>query len=481
MSAKLPEDTSYKIRRISKEDSATAEQYSQSVNRVGDRLWLLDDQRGIQFDTSFESWGNVDEKYLTMQRLLMYCGTGGRMYSDDANRISVSARKTFLSLECSIQKVLQNWRKNKFLDALPMQSWSIDDIVNSLRQIHAEVATRETIPSFGSLPDIIYTINKIFVGCAKGSLTDGILYPINHATKKAIVDPLLIAHGIHFSEYVKGKMFSSLPITHAMTGLAEAVRLFDSEKTKFALALFSAWREYPQFAEPIDIWKQLHNRELYKLGHKRKEYKQIRNFQDLLFTKTTLEYDDLPWKTWGEFASYVGEVIDACVFVLLTLTGIRSHELIQLRVENWERDTSGVWYFRSAEDKVNAGGLYDRAIVGLGARAAEIVKHLGWVDPEKPRPLFGPWHGSEASYYARATAAGSNYTAKKAIAAIQKTKNRFEKKTARGRQYPDDRLKAFYRRHVVEKHPELGATHPDTHPDAAGQGRPLPAGKRPPR
>jgi integrase len=464
MSDQTEREKASTIRTISKKGADTGEISSQRINRIGDILWLVDDERGEKFQASFKSWGTIDEKFLIMQRLLLYCSTGGRLYSDENNRITASARKTFLNMERNVHKVLEHWRKNDALTQLPLHHWSRDQITTAVRDIFSQVATRDLLPSYGSLQDLVAPLKSSFSGFSAGDLTDGIVYRINQSMLKAIVDPMLAEEGVHFSEYVKGKRYSSLPITHAMVGLAEAVRLFDSEQTKFALALFSAWRDHPQASEPMDLWKQLQNGDLYARGHKRIEYKRIREFQNKLFASTDFTPDDLPWKTWGQFTSYIGDVVDACVFVLLVLTGIRSHELLGLRVENWEPDTNGVWYFRSAENKVNAGGLYDRAIVGLGARAFAIVKNLGWLDPELPRPLFGPWYGTEASYYARSVAAGSKYKAKKAIVSIQKCKERQHKKCARGSQWPDDRLKAFYKKNIVEKHPELAATHPDTHP-----------------
>jgi len=171
--------------------------------------------------------------------------------------------------------------------------------------------------------------------------------------------------------------------------------------------------------------------------------------------------NELPWRTHGELTSYCRIVRDAGNTILHLIAGNRVHEVAGYRTDQWTQDSKGVWWYRSAENKVNKGGNADRTIDTIGADVVKILNKMSYLNPDAPRPVIGSTFTLGAMTYSRRQRGMSWNEAVLCDWTEEKIHTPFHTVAVR------ERFIAFYQSHLVQKHPELGKKHSHAHPHQA--------------
>lgn len=443
-------------------------------NRIGDDTWQVQVQgnAGVDaptFSLDFSAMKDL-RKRQALQETLLYAITGGMGWADQTHRLVATsnghARK---SLNGALD-VYRVWSAD--YNALSLQSLSADDTVRLLRTVLEHHCDDDGKPLRARLIKAGRLLNATYECLAKGLASDGCLHRVTEAMKEDVVTPLLAPLGIDYAEWNADGSYGGLPIDVALVWLMEATEIIHARETKILLAYFAAWRVSPPASSLSDA--------AVKMLRRHRDYQESKSWpcglpathRDAIIAFGEA-FDDhakqagigivktLPWRTIGEITDYCRLVRYAGSAILHLVAGNRVHEVVDYRTDQWAPDTAGNWWYRSAESKSNKGGNADRTIDPLGAHVVDILNKMSYLDPCVSRPVLGATFTRGVMQFVRKQR-GLHYVEREiADWNAEKVQAPFTTTTVRAN------FKAFYQSHLVAKHPELGKTHPETHPHQA--------------
>lgn len=423
---------------------STIKTKTKKINKYGNIEWVTESQydhtsRSISFN-----WNCDNNKIIYGQMLFVNSKCSGG-FVDSSNRIMVTRHNTAKEELNTIKLLCEHWAQihsNK-----PLWNWSRGDLSEFIRSGMVSPSDRKKLYSRKRLTQICKILSMTRSGYTQGYLPDGIQFSITDSFRRAIMDPLLEERGLSYEEWSKDGSYGSVPLTIASLLIADAITLIESEEAKAAAIFFSVWRR--SNVHPSNcFWKQSGS----KLDRLERYFKYVgtnkltdvdSDFGESFLKNGLGHLQKLPWKSVGQLSLFCKDLMQACLTILLLLSGFRISEIISLRFSDYYK-FNDEWYFVSSVPKTHEGMRVPRVLHDLTAKAAQCLEDISYIDPRKYS--IGFFHRGFMEGAANAALNGK-------FASEEWARNikGFSIKTV----YPWFNL--FYKKYILKKHPDCQA------------------------
>lgn len=430
-------------------------------NKYGDELFQIQDpQTGLFYTVSF-LWKCSVQKRLYAQMYFL-AGDISRGYADDKGRIVVSSLSSARQEIAYLREICEYWEVN-FPDR-PLQSLSRLEIQIMVRTLMIKKEKNEgggMILGVSTMTMVCKIIDRTNNLLHSGKLVDGVTHRMTSQFKKSTMEPLLKELEVDYATWSRGGSYGSIPMTCASLMLAEAITKIESDDAKIAAIFFTQWRDEKTtiaswFGEKdrLALYRRMQSPDYVLSRFERGWAASAVKLGTAIDAATSSPCTALPWKTHWELYGFCAELTKAALVVIMLLSGFRIVEINSMRLEDYEQEPDGSWWFISENPKTESGFAHPRSLHGLAADAATLMKNISAVDTTKFNlPLLHRAYRSEAILVARGW---SKFSDKDWLADAG---------------FNTDALslwfKAFYQIHVVEKYPEAGAIHSEVSPHQA--------------
>ncbi|ETJ48608.1 site-specific integrase [Pseudoalteromonas agarivorans] len=267
---------------------------------------------------------------------------------------------------------------------------------------------------------------------ALGLVHDGLVTSLPASFLRNTVEEHLETNGISFAKWIIGKSWNSIPFPAHMFNLAHAINVIESNECRILRAFFKHQQSelcvshntmffrgkndklssYDDYCTSPDVTSST--------GEKRKT-KRKRKIEFILkysTLKRSLEeasgrpINTFPY-TWEEITKIYRRVFNACLTIIVSLTGARVSELKNFFADDYQRESDGVWTFKSDIVKTNHGVPALRSMGGLVAKAADVMCDMSYTSKRnradgKRFPVFSMTHQPRFSNGAKARVVSAN-------------------------------------------------------------------------
>ncbi|KPV99026.1 hypothetical protein [Pseudoalteromonas sp. P1-8] len=265
---------------------------------------------------------------------------------------------------------------------------------------------------------------------ALGLVHDGLQTSLPASFIQDSVEEHLEDNGISYAKWIDGDGWKSIPFAANMFNLAHAINVIESKECRILRAFFkhqqselcvshntlffSGRYDKPSSYDDFCASKYISPSPTGKRKRKRKK--------DFILRYSTLKrslekasgkvVNTFPF-TWEEITKIYRKVFNACLTIVLSLTGARLSEIRNFFADDYQENNDGVWTFKSDIVKTNHGVPALRSMGGLVAKAANVMCDMSYT-PKRNRldgkrmPIFSMTHQPRFSKDAEVKAASNN-------------------------------------------------------------------------
>lgn len=296
---------------------------------------------------------------------------------DDAERKTLVARKgTIRNWHVNLLRIAVWASENKPLIA--MSSWSETDLANLFQdaienKIFWSDRLKADVLSYGTLTGLVDTLNVTRELYYLGRIYDGCVVPTTYDFLSEAAKPVLIRLDMEYEKWKKRKVVGSVPLVVFSILVQRAIDVIRRPYTLFFSDLMALVR-----ARGINIENLFGKRVLVRYCSNEPMNLRTKTIEDcnqvvLLLNKHNIAIDENLDLGVKELSKKCDEVFDACILIILALTGIRVSELLSISGDDYSQNPDGTWVFNSEIIKTNHGISEARQLSGLTLEAAKLM------------------------------------------------------------------------------------------------------------
>jgi integrase len=287
----------------------------------------------------------------------------------------------------------------------PMSQWTESHVKELLLDsLHNNIAWSDDIrvskPASGpNNRGSIETVYNILVNSRRfklrGKVTDGISFDFpKNFFENSLEDGLKI-YKVSFDEWLSGGGYESIPLPVAMAMLSDAIATIEDKRTLFLKDYFTFQRSDQAITSDSLFNKRSFDRycrgEWIKSSGKSRD--RAKALKEVVSQHYGPEVNGFPIDTQKELSDHCADIYDACLVIILCLTGFRISEVSSICGDDYHIEPDGTWVVDSEILKTNYGISELREMHGLVAKAAQTMVDLSYVTkrgcPSKDKmPLF---------------------------------------------------------------------------------------------
>lgn len=390
--------------RYSTPESVANSRKSLRKNNITDDVFYVTDIKNLrELEFDFNIPGVNDEWKMRFKLLFIECCGG----YDDSDKQSLVGNGSSISSKHLALRRWVTWACENLID-VPLTQWKEVDFRDFLRDALRNNITlsgsdsEKELLGMRSISVIAVCMNISRKGYLKGTLIDGVTCDLPTNFLQTSLEDVLIENGTSFYEWTKGGSWESIPITVTMMLLANAIDLLRSSTTKFLVAYFNQQRSELRVGMR-SLFVNSYFSYFCKYGKMRSTCQESKDA--FIALKASID-DTIGNKETGFPLSH--EVInehcrnvhDACIVIMLALTGVRVSELTSVCSDDYKQEVDGTWVFNSELIKTNFGLSEVRTMSGLVAEAASTLVDLSYVTKKnrldgQALPLFGRYYNRD--------------------------------------------------------------------------------------
>lgn len=430
-------------------------------NQYGDDYFQIQDPLTGKFYTLSFVWKCSMAKKVYAQ---MYFLEGGisRGYADDKNRIVVSSLSSARQEIAYLRDICEYWEK--VFPERTLQSLTRFELQEMMRFfLIKRIKNEDTgeILGFSTMKMLSTIFDRMNTYLHSGKLVDGITHRINEAFRKSAMKPLLEPLGLEYVIWKKGGSYGSIPLTCASLMLAEAITLIESDEAKIAAIFFEQWRKRKTKVQTwfsdkdrLALYRRMQSPDYILTRFERDWEESARELGEVIDASTSSHFDRLPWSHVGKLGDFCHELSKATLTVIALLSGFRLVEIHGMRISDYTQEPDGSWWFKSDNNKTEAGFSHPRSLHGLAAEAATLMKNISAVDTKELNlPLIHSGYRAGAFVLARGWG--------------RLTPQEWLKDAGYSLLALRSWFREFYQNYVVRKYPGAGDIHSEVSPHQA--------------
>ncbi len=423
------------------------------INNIKDDVLYVKDVVINDVNSYTFVYESINKKWKTWCNVMFIEKCGG--YNNSETQELTARRKTCSNWLLALRRI-GVWATQHAPD-LPITQWQeshcrqlLQDALTNQITITENERYKHKLPliSHGVLDEIFGMLlfsHKLY---HQGKLSEGLTISFSKRFREDSLGEILKERKTSYEEWMEGGYFESIPLPIAMMLLSDAISILRSDQTKLLLAYFRHQRTNLAI-HPKSLFHNKRFDVFCKNGTLGKSTftPNYRTLHEVLKVVTGKPVRHIPFSP-EIINDHCASVFDACIVIVLTLTGIRISELGSICADDYKLETDGTWVFNSDLFKTNFGLPEIRTMSGLVAEAAETMVGLSYLTKRKrvdckKLPLFS------RNYYI------SNY----------RRDNRIEDVKFKGHKTGtlSDRLNVFYSK-FLDNHNEVKSECPLIHP-----------------
>ncbi|AYM88777.1 site-specific integrase [Pseudoalteromonas agarivorans] len=336
------------------------------------------------------------------------------------------------------------WKESHYPDT-PLRQWTeahcrefIVDVLFNRIAFHTEGsraeknnATKEIVGR-GPVESACEILRKSQRLYALGLVHDGLASSLPASFIQDTVEEHLVANGINFSKWIDGEGWSSIPFAAHMFNLAHAINVIESNDCRILRAFFKHQQSelcvshntlffsgrydkpssYDDYCASPDVTSSIGEKRKTKRKRKKEFILKYSTLKRALEEAAGKPVNTFPY-TWEEMTRIYRKVFNACLTIIVALTGARISEMKNFFADDYQQESDGVWTFKSDIVKTNHGVPALRSMGGLVAKAADVMCDMSYI-PKRNRPdgkrfpIFSMTHQPRFSNGTNASVASEN-------------------------------------------------------------------------
>ncbi|VVO01723.1 site-specific integrase [Pseudomonas fluorescens] len=359
------------------------------INQLGsDFFYVIDAKSEAPRKINFKWECSIEKRVWAQNALLL---SSNFLSSSRAGPMEVRSCHASVVESVLLKKLCEYWEKNH--STKPLWNWNRSEVKEMVRK----VMVRDLSP----LGDpILYAANNLNQFCywlsisheayLDGRINDGISFKTSSHFKKEVMDPLMKFLDSDYAEWVYGGSYGSISPAIASLLLAHSIQILESESLIAAQCFFKAWKKNPTGLGSIFRQFNRRNLDVLERDHFQNSARSVKSLKlkhallDEFKESGILPLSRLPWDSYIELSDFCRLAIQACMVIILTLTGHRAGELLSVHSADWEVKGDEVIVREEIEKTLN-GLRIPRYFHSLAARAVKTIWSLSFIDSEKHR------------------------------------------------------------------------------------------------
>jgi integrase len=303
---------------------------------------------------------------------------------------TLSARKgTVMNLRSALLRI-GVWA-SECHPSTPMSQWTESHVKELLvDSLHNNIAWSDDVRvgksasgpnNRGSLEAIYGILVKSRRFKLRGKLTDGISFDFPKNFFENSLEEGLQIYKVSFDEWLSGSGYESIPLPVAMAMLSDAIATIKDKTTLFLIDYFTFQRS-EQAIETACLFNtknfDRYCRGEWTKGSQKSRYR-AEALKNIIRKHYGPEVNGFPIFTEKELSNHCADIYDACLVIILCLTGFRISEVSSLCGDDYHIESDGTWVVDSEILKTNLGISELREMHGLVAEAAQTMVDLSYV------------------------------------------------------------------------------------------------------